>query len=238
MASYKQFARFYDIVMGNRSKEGEIVQELILEYRPQARNVLEIACGTGAILKTLPKKYHLYGLDISQDMLALAKKKVPRAKFFRQDMRHFEIAERFDVILCLFDSINHLLDYKDWEKVFSKVKKHLNKGGIFIFDINSAHKLKNLSQAPAIVKKIKDNYLIMDISGIKRDLFNWDVKVFEKEKANNYKLYKENIKEKSYPVEKIMKTLKKNYSKIKTFDQKKKKPSKDSRRIYFVASVA
>jgi SAM-dependent methyltransferase len=186
-------------------------------------------------LKTLPKKYHLYGLDVSQDMLALARRKVPRARFFLQDMRYFEIAERFDVILCLFDSINHLLEYKEWKKVFSKVKEHLNKGGIFIFDINSEYKLKNLSQAPAIVERIKDNYLIMDISEIKRGLFDWDIKVFEKEKTNNYKLYKENIKERSYPVEKIMKTLKKNYSKIKTFDQEKKKPSKESGRIYFLA---
>jgi predicted TPR repeat methyltransferase len=103
MPSYEIFGKFYDAVMGDRSEAAERVTELIREIKPNARNVLELGCGTGSMLKHLQDRYKVSGLDISSRMLSIAGKKVSRAKLFRQDMVDFQINARFDVIFCVFD---------------------------------------------------------------------------------------------------------------------------------------
>ena len=108
MPSYEIFGKFYDPVMGDRSGSAEHLLKLIRAAKPNARNVLELGCGTGSMLKHLQDNYQVSGLDISSRMLSIARKKVPRAKLFRQDMVDFQINDRFDVICCVFDSINHV----------------------------------------------------------------------------------------------------------------------------------
>src|SRR5207249_12143326 len=119
MTSYERFGEFYDAVMGDRRAAAEQVVELIRAAKPDAKNVLELGCGTGSILKRLQDAYEVSGLDISGKMLSVARKKVPRSKLFRHDMVDFQIDARFDVIICVFDSINHVRRFSDWKKVFA-----------------------------------------------------------------------------------------------------------------------
>ena len=137
MTAYERFGEFYDAVMGDRRAAAERVMELIRAAKPDAKNVLELGCGTGSNLKCLQDVYEVSGLDISGKMLSVARKKVPRSKLFRQDMVDFRIDGRFDVIFCVFDSINHVRRFSDWKKVFAAVRRHLLPGGCFIFDINT-----------------------------------------------------------------------------------------------------
>jgi len=234
MTNYNIFAKFYDSVMGDRSAVASVIKKFILENNPKSKKILEIACGTGAILKYLSKKYKVYGLDISEEMLSVAKKKVPKAKLSHQDMRNFKFSEKFDVILCLFDSINHIIKFSDWEKVFINVQKHLNKGGIFIFDINTEKKLKRISAESSFVQEFGKNYMIMDITNQGRGIVNWNIKIFERRNNNDHIVVEENIKEKSYPIRKIKRSLQEIYSEIKVFDQKQKQTSENSERIYFI----
>ena len=85
MTSYERFGEFYDAVMGDRRAAAEQVMDLIRATKPNAKNVLELGCGTGSILERLQDAYEVYGLDISGKMLSVARKKVPRSKLFRQD---------------------------------------------------------------------------------------------------------------------------------------------------------
>ena len=119
MTPYGRFGEFYDAVMGDRRTAAEQVMELIRAAKPDAKNVLELGCGTGSILKCLQDAYDVSGLDISEKMLSVARKKVPRSKLYRQDMVDFRIDVRFDVIICVFDSINHVRRFSDWKKVFA-----------------------------------------------------------------------------------------------------------------------
>ena len=149
MTSYERFGEFYDAVMGDRRAAAEQVVELIRAAKPNAKNVLELGCGTGSILKCLQDAYEVSGLDISGKMLSVARKKVPRSKLYRQDMVDFRIGDRFDVIFCVFDSINQVRRFSDWKKVFAAVRRHLSPGGCFIFDINTQRKLERLIAGPA-----------------------------------------------------------------------------------------
>ena len=92
------------------------IRRLIRQHTPTARTLLELACGTGAILKILARYYDVVGLDLSPQMLSIARKKLPHVRLYRKDMVRFDLGTKFDVIICVFDSINHVLRFADWKK--------------------------------------------------------------------------------------------------------------------------
>ncbi len=137
MASYDTFAKFYDAVMGDRANATERLRGFIRKANPKAKNLLELACGTGSVLKHFSKHYQVHGLDLSKQMLSIAKQKVPQAKLSRQNMVTFRLRETFDVICCVFDSINHVSSFSHWEALFGNIHHHLSTGGVLVFDINT-----------------------------------------------------------------------------------------------------
>src|SRR3990167_9241090 len=135
MADYDPVAPFYDKIHGNRRQTIKYVKQLIKTYHSKAKTLLSLACGTGTICKALSGRYKITGVDIASGMLAMAEKKMPKLDFYQQDMVQLKLDSKFDVIVCLFASVNHVLAFDDWERLFANVKAHFTPGGIFIFDI-------------------------------------------------------------------------------------------------------
>jgi SAM-dependent methyltransferase len=235
MTSYERFGEFYDSVMGDRRAAAEQVMELIRAVKPDAKNVLELGCGTGSILKCLQDVYEVSGLDISGKMLSVARKKVPQSKLFRQDMIDFRIDGRFDVILCVFDSINHVRRFSDWKKAFAAVRSHLSPGGCFIFDINTQRKLERLIAGPPWVHRFGRNLLIIDVTALASGGSNWNVKVFEHLNGSRYALHEEDIIEVSFPFPQVMAALRAHYVKVRVIDPDRSRPSAKSERLFFTA---
>src|SRR6266480_7541309 len=179
MTSYERFGEFYDAAIGDRRAAAEQVIELIRATKPDAKNVLELGCGTGSMLKHLQNAYEVSGLDTSSKMLSIARKKVRRAKLFRQNMVDFQIDDRFDVIFCVFDSINHVRRFSEWKKVFANARRQLKPAGCFIFDINTQRKLERHISEPPWVHRFGGNLLIMDVTALANRRSNWNIKVFE-----------------------------------------------------------
>ena len=221
--------------MGDRRAAAKQVMELIRAAKPDAKNVLELGCGTGSILRCLQDAYEVSGLDISGKMLSVARKKVPRSKLFRQDMVDFRIDGRFDVILCLFDSINHVRRFSDWKKMFAAVRRHLLPGGCFIFDINTQRKLERLTAGPPWVHRFGKNLLIIDVTALPRGGSNWNVKVFEHLNSSRYALHEEDIVEVSFPLPQVVAALRSHYMKVRVIDPDRSQPSAKSERLFFTA---
>ncbi len=234
MTNYDLFAKHYDAVMGEPKAKVAFIEKSIKQHKPKAKKVLELACGTGSILKLLEKKYQVFGLDLSSGMLSLAKKKVKSGKFFHQDMTKFTINEKFDVILCVFDSINHLLKFSQWQQVFSKVDQQLTEDGIFIFDMNMQKKLDRHIREKPWDHWFGKNLLIMDVTDDGNKVSNWNVKVFEHQQKNTFKMYEENIKEKAFPLFQVKKSLQKHFSKVHIIDPDRKRPSQQSERLFLI----
>jgi SAM-dependent methyltransferase len=236
MTSRERFGEFYDAVMGDRRAAAKQVVELIRAVKPDARSVLELGCGTGSILKCLQDAYEVSGLDISGKMLSVARKKVPRSKLFRQDMVDFRIHGRFDVIFCVFDSINHVRRFSDWKKVFARVRQHLSPGGCFIFDINTQRKLERHIAEPAWVHRFGKNILIIDVTALSNQASNWNIKVFEHLNGSRYTLHEEDIVEVSFPLPQIVAALRAQYVKVRVIDPDRNRPSARSERLFFTAN--
>ena len=133
---YKEIADNYDMLFRNRDEISEI-QRIVKKFHPKAKSILELACGTGALLSPFSKTHQVSGLDVSNPMLSVARKRIPKGKFYHQDMTKFSLKKKFDVILCLFNSLNHLADFSELKNTFLSARKHLNTSGILIFDINT-----------------------------------------------------------------------------------------------------
>jgi SAM-dependent methyltransferase len=236
MASYEKFSRFYDVVMGDRTKTAAYIRRLITHYKPEAKTLLELACGTGAILQPLSEAYDVTGLDLSAQMLAVARQKLPHVRFYQADMVTFNLGKKFDVIICVFDSLNHVLQSADWQRLFRRVAWHLAAEGLFLFDINPVEKLRRLIQAPPWVKEFNGNVLVMDVMDGGGEITTWNIKVFVRQAKDQYRLFAENIQEISFPVKQITGALREHFTKVKVTDPTGRKPSDKSDRLYFVCS--
>ncbi|MGH7853849.1 MAG: class I SAM-dependent DNA methyltransferase [Candidatus Binatia bacterium] len=231
---YEKFSRFYDLVMGDRSEAANFTRSLIERHKPESKTILEIACGTGAILGFLADTYDVTGLDRSRQMLALARKKLPHIRFYRQGISSFRIAKQFDAIVCVFDSINHLLSFGEWKKVFRRVALHLNDDGLFVFDVNTLGKLRRLTIGPVWLRQFDRDLVIIKVTGGRRGIFDWDVKIFEHQKRDAYKLSHETISELALPHKPVLTALRDHFKQIKVIDPGGARPSDQSERLYFV----
>jgi ubiquinone/menaquinone biosynthesis C-methylase UbiE len=232
--SYETIARFYDAVMGDRTETAGHVRHLIAQHKPEARTLLELACGTGAVLRILARSYEVAGLDVSPRMLSMARKKLPRVRFFRQNMISFDLGKKFDVIICVFDSINHVLRFADWKSVFRRAAAHLDEKGIFLFDVNTMEKLQRHMRTPPRVTAFGRNWLIMSVTDRGRGVANWTIKIFEHKGRGSYRVFEENIREVSFPVKKIRDALRRQFKSVKIVDPLAARPSRRSDRLYFV----
>lgn len=239
MADYDEIAKFYDYGIalpeeaGEVSRSGRFVKNAVKNHNPKAQSILDLACGTGNLLKEIENEFDtLQGLDISGAMLEVAKRKVTVASFLQKDMRTFDLPESFDVISCMYDSINHLLTFSDWERCFAQINKHLNDDGLFLFDFNSIERLEKLSRTKQQLQKIGDGQNL-HVEVTKKDgLYVWEIRIKTKRSDGEIVSQEARIKESSYSLSKIRKSLEKKFTIRETLNKQLKSTDKDEGRLY------
>ncbi len=92
-------------------------------------SILVIGCGGGKNVYTLKDYAQTTGLDLSPEMLKLAKKLNPTCDFVLADMRNFELGKTFDAIV-IDDGVSYMLSEEDLSDLFDTCFKHLNQHGI------------------------------------------------------------------------------------------------------------
>jgi SAM-dependent methyltransferase len=120
------------------------VRSLVSTHSPDARTWLDLCCGAGSLLKLVcADGFSATGLDLSPYQLRYARKNAPAARLARADVRDFALGQEFDVITCLFDSLNYLMTKRDLGRAFQNARRHLAAGGVFIFDMNTFEGLED-----------------------------------------------------------------------------------------------
>jgi ubiquinone/menaquinone biosynthesis C-methylase UbiE len=162
--NYTVLADIYDRVMSDVDYEtwADYIDEIILEHRPEAENLLELACGTGTIALSLEELdcYNITATDASEDMIRIAQKKASKVnsqiEFITMNFLNLQLEKKFDVVYMVFDSINYLHNEEDILKLHKEIKKFLNPEGIFVYDFttprNSRKAIKFLNNEVKYVK--------------------------------------------------------------------------------------
>jgi SAM-dependent methyltransferase len=237
MGSYESWAPFYDAMRGDAAGPAAYVRELIEKHHPAAATLLELGCGTGSILDHLQAGYRVTGVDLSPEMLRIAAAKVPHARLVRGDMTTVDLGETFDVAVCVADAINHLRPFKQWEAAFARAHEHLAENGIFVFDMNTQLHLSRLAEDPPLTKWSDERHFTMlDVVEHGRAGVTVEITVFERRGDGDYRLHSARIPEISYPVERVRRSLRKRFRRVRVYDQFRSRPTALSERLHFVCA--
>ena len=134
---YRESARYYDEIYSYKDykKEAEKIHRIIRKYKTNLGNsLLDVACGTGNHIQYLKPYYHVEGLDINQEMLAIARRKHPDIVFHKADMTNFNLGRQYDVIVCLFSAIGFVQNVPKLRRTMRSITKHLRPGGVVIVE--------------------------------------------------------------------------------------------------------
>ena len=141
---YAKLSQFYDAGWGDFSIQYiGLINELLQERGIKHARILDIACGTGNLALELARQgYNVCGMDVSAEMIGIAKKKtkgVSNLMFAVRDMTVLNSLDCFDMITCTYDSINYLRRLYDVRRMLSGVASALDTGGLFVFDSNTKY---------------------------------------------------------------------------------------------------
>jgi len=120
----------------------DYVELLVHKFRGRPRQVLDLACGTGNVgLELARRGYQVTGVDRSAGMLCEAVRKAQEAhlpvSFFQQDITELDLPQQFDLVVCLYDTLNYILEPEGLQQTFHGVYRCLREGGLFVFDLNT-----------------------------------------------------------------------------------------------------
>ncbi len=231
---YAGFARFYDRIMGDRTPEINRIRSYITSHRPGARSVLEFGCGTGALLAGLVESYSVTGVDRSPEMLSVAARTVPGARLLQADITAVALPYRFDVVMCMFDTLNHVVTVDGWLAVFQRAHEHLSDGGLFIFDVNTTGRLRRLWDTPPYLDEFDGNVVLMTVQPGRDTLSLWETKIFAHQVDDVYRLYHERIYELGVPLGQIRTALAGRFELLEQESLDGSPVSDESDRVFFV----
>ncbi|MBN8689310.1 MAG: methyltransferase domain-containing protein [Armatimonadetes bacterium] len=146
MSSFGPVAPYYDLLMAAVPYRMWVEYvKLLLEMQDyQPTQWLDVACGTGTCAEMLAMDGHqVTGFDLSPSMIERAKSKLSGRPFSIDyhvaDAREFDLGTKFQAAYCLFDSLNYINDLDGFRAAIAQVAKHLQPGGAFVFDLNTAY---------------------------------------------------------------------------------------------------
>ena len=233
---YGDFAYFYDKLMYDLDYEKiyKFIREVLGKKSLEPELILEMACGTGGLTEKLARDYKIHAFDLSDDMLSVCQNKIrsKNLKLFKQNMVGFSAPASYDAIFSVGDSLNYVTDEKDFEVAIKSSYDHLNDGGIFIFDLNTEYKFKNIP--PVTVDEVEDVlYLWENIYDEEEKLNIYGVNFFRNIKDNDYKRFYEEHLERAYDLSFVKNLLEKTgFKDIEVYDDYEFKEVRDETSRY------
>ena len=244
--SYTSFAQVYDMFMDNVDYPAwsKYLIQLLKEYQVEDGLVLDLGCGTGNMTELLAKEgYDMIGVDNSEDMLEIASEKRAESGlnilYLLQDMREFELYGTVRAVVSICDCMNYILEEDDLKEAFRRVKRFLKEDGVFIFDMNSHYKYKEILACNTFAEDREDASFIWDNFYDEEDRINeYQLSLFIQNEEGTYNKYEELHLQKAYEEGEITRLLHEaGFSTIRVLDAETMGEVKeDTQRLYFIAN--
>ena len=162
---YEDFARAYDKLTDdvNYKERTEYLLRLFKKFDRAPSLLLDLACGTGGFSTEFAKQgVSVIGVDISEEMLLEAREKLEGEDilYLCQDARELDLYGTVDGAVCCLDSLNHLTDYDDFCATLQRVSLFLERDRLFIFDLNTEYKHREILGNNTFVIEKDDIYCV------------------------------------------------------------------------------
>lgn len=215
--SYGIFSSVYDILTENVEYEriADKICSLLTQNGINGGLLLDLGCGTGTLSLLLENRgFEVIGVDPSEDMLAVANEKKydenSSAVFICQSGEKLDLYGTIDCAVCSLDTVNHIPSLKKIKETFKKLSLFMNMGGIFIFDMNTVYKHREILGDNTFVYDMDEVYCVwqntFDRENLKTDI---DLDFFIKNEDNAcYERFSESFSEYAYKTGDILKILK------------------------------
>ena len=167
MDAYTGFAGVYDRHMEDVPYEQwcDIIVNELKKASIEDGLLLDLGCGTGTLTGMLAAEgYDMIGVDGSEEMLMEAREKMGDADilYLCQDMREFELYGTVRAVVSTCDTMNYLLTSEDFIQTVRLVNNYLDPGGLFIFDLNTLYKFREVMGNTTIAESGEDAAFIWD----------------------------------------------------------------------------
>ena len=239
------FAKVYDKFTENTGvgERTRYLYSLLSRFGVSHGILLDLACGTGAVSEAfIQLGYDVISVDLSYDMLMQARQRLAayggKALILAQDMRELDLFGTINACVCCLDSINHLTDPADVQRVFDRVSLFTEPGGVFLFDVNTVYKHEEILGSNTFVYEDESDFLVWQNEYDPADhTVQMLIDIFSSDGAGKYTRECDEVTERAYPSEALEKMLfTAGFSEVFRFgDLSYNEPGNEEQRIYFAA---
>ena len=150
--SYKEFSYYYDYF--NYTADYDLLADTIHNWatseKLDGKIACDLGCGTGELAICLCEKdWDVIAVDCSEEMLDVFMDKRGELGYYNililnQDITQLDMFGTVDLFTCTFDTVNHLDGNESVQKLFDRVSLFMHPDGVFIFDMNTEYKHRNI----------------------------------------------------------------------------------------------
>lgn len=157
---YGEFAEVYDLLTFNVPYDelADYYAEILMGQGVSGGRVLDMGCGTGSLTVRLAERgFDMIGQDASPEMLTVAAGKSSAVTWICQNMEETELGGTVAAVISTLDSVNHLEGAEAMLECFRRAADCLESGGVFVFDVNTVYKHREI---------LGDNTFVYDVDGV------------------------------------------------------------------------
>jgi SAM-dependent methyltransferase len=173
----------------NYQEEYDFYSGLLTKYK--CKSLLEVGCGSGNLASRFAQGgFNYTGMDLSDDMLSIAKQNNPQAVFINGDMRDFNLQKKVDACIITGRTISYLISNKDVQDCFYSIGRNFKKTGILCFDFINAEKFiplidpaEKITHTAIFENKQYQRNSFWSVNKLQNGIFDW-ASVYYEETAN------------------------------------------------------
>lgn len=239
---YENFAAYYDKLNENVGYESrtEYICSLFNKFDKMPSLLLDLACGTGGFSNCMANRgISVIGVDISYEMLCEARERTAKQgndiMYLCQDAAELDLYGTVDGAICCLDSLNHITDYEKLCKAIARVSLFLEKDRLFIFDVNTPYKHKEILGDNTFVLETEDIYCVWQNEYCGNNVVEINLDFFE-ENNGVYHRTSESFSERAYTEEELKNAVEKAGLKIEAVYEEMRytAPTDSTERIIYI----
>ena len=241
---YEDFAGVYDSLTGDvdYKKRADYLKTLFKRFDRMPTLLLDLACGTGGFSNEFAGDgVSVIGVDISPEMLNVAKEKSDKQKldvlYLCQSASKLDLYGTVDGAICCLDSLNHITDYEELKESFERVSLFLERDRLFIFDVNTEYKHREILGNNTFVIEDENIYCVWQNECQDGKTVDMCLDFFKENKNGLYERSQEFITERAYSEEELGYALENSgFEVLSVYGENSfEKPQKDTQRAVYIA---